>query len=170
MEQEENSSAWNDDAYAELFYFVEHMSGPWHPAEWQTVVNLLSQVASWDGERKKINPTHKFVRKSDLYMTTNYRMFIVALMNAEYFVDFESFMKFTQDAVSADYVYELFKAWQSLDCPMNDEHPYWREFEIETQKRDSSIKYKTPDDGELYLSDEYINFTLEKMQKDLEEE
>ena len=88
MARGDKNSNWSEEAYLDLFFFVENMSGPWHPTEWQTIVNLLSQIGSWDGVRKQMNPTNKIIRKSDLYMTTNYRMFIVALMEAEYFQDF----------------------------------------------------------------------------------
>ena len=163
---------WSEEAYLDLFFFVENMSGPWHPTEWQKIVNLLSQIASWDGSRKQINPTNKIIRKSDLYMTTNYRMFIVSLMEAEYFQNFEDFIQFTKDALSSEYIFNIYKAWFALDCPMNDEHPYFREFEIEVNKRIHSKDIVEIEDEKLNMSDEYINSELEKMtlEMKLEEE
>jgi hypothetical protein len=172
MARGDKNSNWSEEAYLDLFFFVENMSGPWHPTEWQTIVNLLSQIGSWDGVRKQMNPTNKIIRKSDLYMTTNYRMFIVALMEAEYFQDFAEFIQFTKDALSSEYIFNIYKAWFALDCPMNDEHPYFREFEIEVNKRIHSKDTAEIETITVDMSDEYINNELEKMSLEmkLEEE
>lgn len=126
MDIEENKYNWDKDSSAALLYFVENVSGPWHPSQWSVIVELCSQIASWEGEILPASTPSK-ARRSNLHIAPMMQVFIQALTNAEYFDDVDDFYKFMGMAQS-DQVFSMFRFWMRIDAPIDKDDEYWTDF------------------------------------------
>lgn len=164
MELEDNFD-WTKEDTEKVVYFLENISGPWHPAQWGILIDFATQLSEWNGKNlPNVNPTNE-ARRSQLFVSTMMQGFIQALTNADYFDDMKSFYRFMYSAQS-DKNYSLFKTWKRLDVPMEVEDNYWQEF------YDAVQGYKENEDSENFLnySDAEIANEMDRLKLELEEE
>ena len=126
MEKEEPRFVWNKENSDALLYFVENVSGPWHPSQWSIIVELCSQIVGWEGHTLPATSASK-AKRSHLHIAPMMQAFIKALTNAEYFSDVNEFYKFMQDSQS-DQVFSMFRFWMRIDAPIEKDDEYFEDF------------------------------------------
>ena len=164
MELEDNYS-WSEQDTEKLIYFLENISGPWHPTHWGVLIDFVTQIQEWDGKNlPKVNPINQ-AKRSSLFVSTLMQGFIQALTNADYFSDMKAFYRFLYSAQS-DKNFALFRTWKRLDIPMEQGDVYWNEFYDAVQ----GSKENENSDNFLSYSDTEIADEMERLKIELEEE
>lgn len=163
VDQEYN---WSEENYDALMYFVENVSGPWHPSQWGVIIELCSQLKEWNGQKLPPTVVGK-PRRSQLHISPLMQAFIQALTTAEYFEDVNEFYSFMHNAQS-DKVFSLFRFWLRLDAPLEVSDEYWNDFV--TEIFDYKENLQELDMKITAYSDEEIALALEDLKKAMEEE
>lgn len=166
MAQDENHN-WSEENTAALVYFLENISGPWHPTQWQTMVDFISQIKEWDGENlPKVSPLNS-ARRSQLFIPTLLQAFIQSLMEADYFDDVNDFYKFMHE-IQSDKVFSMFRFWYRLNCPIEERSEYWKDYT--EQIFDFKNNARQDEDTFSNYSDEEIAIEMNNLVKKMEEE
>ena len=164
MEQEENYN-WTEENTKALLYFLENLSGPWHPNHWHVLIEFASQIQSWNGKNlPKLSALPKAKRES-LHVSTMMQGFIQSLTEADYFADTKEFFKFMYSAQS-DKNYSLYKFWVRLGNPMDQDDEYWNDFVEQV----AEYKENEESDNFLNYSDAEIGTEMERLKMRMEEE
>lgn len=163
VDQEYN---WSEENYDALMYFVENVSGPWHPSQWGVIIELCSQLKEWNGQKLPPTVVGK-PRRSQLHISPLMQAFIQALTTANYFDDVQDFYSFMRNAQS-DKVFTLFRYWMRMDAPLSVDDEYWNEFVTEIFAYKDNLQ-----ELDLKISsytDEEIASAIEDLKKGMEEE
>ncbi len=164
MEQEENLN-WTQENTKALLYFLENISGPWHPTQWGVLIEFVTQIQEWDGKNlPKLSALPKPNRK-DLYISNLMQGFIQSLSESDYFKDLSEFYKFMYSSQS-DKNYSLFRYWVRIGHPMDETDNYWNDFVEQVREA------KENDDLNNFLnySDAEFAQEMENLKKQMEEE
>tara|TARA_R100001460_G_scaffold40052_6_gene75067 strand:- start:198 stop:698 length:501 start_codon:yes stop_codon:yes gene_type:complete len=166
MENEEAKFFWNEESTDALLYFVENVSGPWHPSQWAVLIELVSQIKNWEGQQMPAVSPNKS-KRVHLHISPMMKAFIMALNEADYFLNINEFYDFLNN-VQSDEVFSMYRYWMRLDCPLNKDDEYFLEFQQQL------VEYKDNltnlNDSIASYSDEEIAKELEVLKRSIEEE
>ena len=157
MENEEPRFIWSEESTDALLYFVENVSGPWHPSQWAVVIELVSQIKGWEGQQMPaVSPNR--AKRIHLNVSPMMRGFIMALNEADYFLNIDEFYEFLNN-VQSDEVFLMYRFWMRLDCPLNKKDEYFSEFQQQL------VEYK---DNLTNLNNAVTSYSDEEIAKELE--
>tara|TARA_R100001463_G_scaffold125235_2_gene182607 strand:- start:88 stop:582 length:495 start_codon:yes stop_codon:yes gene_type:complete len=164
MEQEENLN-WTEENTKTLLYFLENISGPWHPSHWAVLIEFVTQIQNWDGQNMpKLSALPKAQRLS-LHVSTMMQGFIQSLTEADYFRDTSEFFRFMYSSQS-DKNFSLYKFWVRIGNPMDEGDEYWDDFVQQVKE----FKENEDNDNFLNYSDAEIASEMERLKMQMEEE